>query len=77
MLAALGSQIAFEGSNIRVEINKQKESIVEILKERFQEERCKEDWRIPIKEALMKKEDMADLKALKDYTLVKGELYLG
>lgn len=77
MFAALGSQIAFEGSNIRVEINKQKESIVEILKERFQEERCKEDWRIPIKEALMKKEDMADLKALKDYTLVKGELYLG
>ena len=46
-----------------------------MLKERFQEERCEEDWRMPIKEALMKEGDMAKLKALKDYALVKGELY--
>ena len=45
------------------------------MKERFQEERCEEDWRIPIKEALMKEKNMTDLKTLKDYTLVKGELY--
>ena len=30
---------------------------------------------MPIKEALMKEGDMAKLKALKDYALVKGELY--
>ena len=74
-LTVLGSQIAFEGSKTKVEVNKRKESIIEMLKERFQEERCEEDWRIPIKKALMKDEDMAKLKALKDYALVKGELY--
>ena len=36
-LIALGSQIAFEGNSTRVEINKRRESIVEILHERFQE----------------------------------------
>ena len=45
------------------------------MKERFQEERCEKDWRIPIKEALMKEKKMTDLKTLKEYTLVKGELY--
>ena len=33
------------------------------------------DWQISIKEALMKEEDAAELKALKDYALVRGELY--
>ena len=42
VLVALGSQIAFEGSCIRIEVNKQKESIIEMLKEIFQE-RCEED----------------------------------
>ena len=37
-----------------------------MLKERFQEERCEEDWRIPIKEALTREEDMTELKVLKD-----------
>ena len=74
-LAALGSQIIFEGDSTRIEVNKRKESIVEMLKERFQEEQCKEDWRIPIKEALTREEDMTELKALKDYALVRGELY--
>ena len=37
-LAALGSQIMFEGDNTRVEISKREESIIEVLKERFQEE---------------------------------------
>ena len=74
-LAALGSQIMFEGDNTRVDISKREESIIELLKERFQEEQCEGDWRISIKEALMKEEDAAKLKALKDYALVKGELY--
>ena len=46
-----------------------------MLKERFQEEQCEEDWRIPIKEALTREKDMVELKALKDYALIKGELY--
>ena len=59
----------------RIEVNKRNEFIVEMLKERFQEEQCEEDWRIPIKEALTREEDMVELKALKDYALVRGELY--
>ena len=34
---------------------------MEMLKERFQEEQCEEDWTIPIKEALTKGEDTAEL----------------
>ena len=75
MLAVLGSQITFEGDSTRVEVSGRRESIIEVLKERFQEEQCKGDWRIFIKEALLKEEDSAELKALKDYALVKGELY--
>ena len=74
-LFALGSQIMFEGDSTRVEVSKREESIIEVLKERFQEEKCKGDCRISIMEALMKEEDAAELKALKDYALVKGELY--
>ena len=75
-LAVLGSQIACKGGIAKVEINKRRESIIEILQERFPErEECKEDLRAPIKEALLKEEDMAELKTLKDYILMKGELY--
>mgnify|MGYP000928854379 CR=1 FL=1 len=42
-LAALGSQIVFEGDSTRIEVSKWKESIIEMLKERFQEEQCEED----------------------------------
>ena len=42
-LAALGSQIIFEGDSTRIEVNKRKESIIEMLKERFQEEQCEGD----------------------------------
>ena len=75
VLAALGSQIIFEGDSTRVEVNKREESIIEVLKERVQKEQCEGDCWISIKEALMKEEDAAKLKALKDYALVKGELY--
>ena len=34
-LAALGSQIIFEGDSTRIEVSKRKKSIIEILKERF------------------------------------------
>ena len=65
----------FERDNTSVMVSKREESIIEVLKERFREERCKGDWRIPIKEALMKGEGVAELKVLKDYALVRGELY--
>ena len=74
-LAPLGSQIIFERDSTRVEVSKRKESIIEVLKEKFQEEQCEGDWRIPIKEALMKEEDTTRLKVLKDYAQVRGELY--
>ena len=48
-----------------------------MLKERFREEHCEEDLRIPIKEALMEEEDMTELKALKDYALLKGDCTAG
>ena len=74
-LVAIGSQMVFEGSSTRIEVNKRKKSIIEVLKERFQEEKCEENWRIPIREALIREENMAELMALKDYALVKGESY--
>ena len=37
-LAAWGSQIIFEGDSTRIEVNKMKESIIKMLKERFQKE---------------------------------------
>nr|XP_023880284.1 TMV resistance protein N-like [Quercus suber] len=74
-LAALGSQIIFEGDSTRVEVGKRKESIIERLKERFKEEQCEGDWQIPIREALIKEGNDKKLKVLKDYILVKEELY--
>ena len=46
-----------------------------MLKEKFQKEQGEGDWRIPIKETLVKRDDTAELKILKDYALVKEELY--
>ena len=74
-LAALGSQIIFERDSTRIVVSKRKESIIEMLKERFQEKQFEGDWRIPMREALMEEEDTAELKMLKDYALVRGELY--
>ena len=33
----------FEGDSTKVEVSKRKESIIEMLKERFQEEQCERD----------------------------------
>ena len=74
-LAALGSQIIFKGDSTRIEVSKREESIIEVLKERFREEQGEGDWRIPIREVLIKGEGAAKLKILKDYTLVGEELY--
>ena len=61
----------FERDNTRVVVNKREESIIEVLKERFLEERCEGDCRIPIREALIKGEGAAELKVLKDYALME------
>ena len=74
-LVALGLQIMFEGDNTKVEVSKREESIIKVLKERFLEEWCEGDWRIPIREVLMRGEDAAELKILKDYALMREELY--
>ena len=72
----MGSQIIFEGSSTNIEVSKREESIIEVLKEKFREEQGEGDWRIPIKETLVKRDDAAELKIWKDYALVKEELYL-
>ena len=72
-LAALGSQIIFKGNSTNIEVSKREESIIEVLKERFREEQCEGDWRIPIREVLMRGEGAAELKILKDYALVREE----
>nr|XP_023879005.1 uncharacterized protein LOC111991468 [Quercus suber] len=66
-LAALGSQIMFEGDSTIVEVSKRRESIIDMLREKFREEQCDGDWRILIKEALMNEDDATGLKVLKDY----------
>ena len=71
----MGSQIIFKGNSTNIEVSKREESIIKVLKEKFQEEQGEGDWRIPIKETLVKGDYAAELKILKDYALVKEELY--
>jgi ribonuclease HI len=75
-MAALGSQVAFEGPTADVTINKRSTPITELLKEEYGEGNPdKEDWRAPLKSKLMSPKDVADLKALKDFVLISGDLY--
>jgi ribonuclease HI len=75
-LAALGSQVAFEGPTADVTINKRSTPITELLREEYEEgDPDKEDWRTPLKSKLMSPKDVADLKALKDFVLISGDLY--
>uniref|UniRef100_A0A2N9GXY4 Uncharacterized protein n=1 Tax=Fagus sylvatica TaxID=28930 RepID=A0A2N9GXY4_FAGSY len=80
-LATLGSQISFEGPKVDVTINKRSKPITDLLKEEFEEQHLDaEDWRTPIKAKpikakLMSPKGVADLKTLKDYVLIAGDLY--
>uniref|UniRef100_A0A2N9J549 Reverse transcriptase domain-containing protein n=1 Tax=Fagus sylvatica TaxID=28930 RepID=A0A2N9J549_FAGSY len=75
-LTTLGSQISFEGLKVDVTINKRSMPITDLLKEEFEEQYLDaEDWRTPIKAKLMSLEGVADLKTLKDYVLIAGDLY--
>uniref|UniRef100_A0A2N9INK7 Integrase catalytic domain-containing protein n=1 Tax=Fagus sylvatica TaxID=28930 RepID=A0A2N9INK7_FAGSY len=75
-LATLGSQIAFEGEEMNVTICKKTQPIIELLQKEFEElSPDQEDWRIPIKAKLISPTVMADLKEIKEYTLISGDLY--
>uniref|UniRef100_A0A2N9H7Y4 RNA-directed DNA polymerase n=1 Tax=Fagus sylvatica TaxID=28930 RepID=A0A2N9H7Y4_FAGSY len=75
-LATLGSQITFEGEEMDVTICKKIEPITETLKKEFEEPSSdQEDWRAPIKAKLISPTVTADLKEIKDYTLISGDLY--
>jgi hypothetical protein len=72
----LGSQVSFDGPKVDVTIDKRTIPITDLLKERFKEQDFDaEDWRIPIRAKLMSPEGAADLKVLKDYVLIAGDLY--
>uniref|UniRef100_A0A2N9G772 Integrase catalytic domain-containing protein n=1 Tax=Fagus sylvatica TaxID=28930 RepID=A0A2N9G772_FAGSY len=76
VLATLGSQIAFEGEGMNVTICKKTQPIIELLKKEFEElSPDQEDWRVPIKAKLISPTVTADLKEIKDYTLISGDLY--
>ena len=50
--------------------------ITDLLREKFKEQNLDaENWRTPIKAKLMAPEGVADLKVLKDYVLIAGDLY--
>uniref|UniRef100_A0A2N9FNQ7 Integrase catalytic domain-containing protein n=1 Tax=Fagus sylvatica TaxID=28930 RepID=A0A2N9FNQ7_FAGSY len=75
-LAALGSQVAFEGPTADVTINKRSIPVTDLLKEEYeQQDPDKEDWRTPLRSKLMSPKGVADLKALKDFVLIFGDLY--
>jgi ribonuclease HI len=75
-LATLGSQIAFEGEEMDVTIYRKVSPITETLRNEFEElSQDQEDWRAPIKAKLMSPADTADLREIKDYTLISGDLY--
>ena len=75
-LAALGSQVAFEGPTTDVTINKRSIPITDLLREEYeQQDPDKEDWRTPLKNKPMSPKGVADLKALKDFVLISGDLY--
>ena len=75
-LATLGSQISFERPKVDVTINKRNVPITDLLKEKFEKQYLNaEDWRTRIKAKLMSLEGVAELKTLKDYVLIVGDLY--
>jgi hypothetical protein len=72
----LRSQIAFKGEEMDVTICKKTEPITELLKKKFEELfPGQEDWWAPIKAKLMSPAVVADLREIKDYTLIFGDLY--
>uniref|UniRef100_A0A2N9EK87 Integrase catalytic domain-containing protein n=1 Tax=Fagus sylvatica TaxID=28930 RepID=A0A2N9EK87_FAGSY len=70
------TKVSFEGSKVDITIDKRSMPITDLLKEKFKEQNLDaEDWRTPIRAKLMSPEGVADLKVLKDYVLIAGDLY--
>uniref|UniRef100_A0A2N9H877 Integrase catalytic domain-containing protein n=1 Tax=Fagus sylvatica TaxID=28930 RepID=A0A2N9H877_FAGSY len=64
------------GPTADVTINKRSTPITELLREEYEEGDCgREDWRTPLKRKLISPEGVADLKVLKDFVLISGDLY--
>ena len=74
-LATLGSQLPFKGKDTLVRIGKQEHSIIRILKRMFPEEPEQQDWRSEIEKKIKEIGYRGSIKELRDYTLIKGELY--
>ena len=74
-LATLGSQLPFKGKDTLVRIGKQEHSIIRILKRMFPEEPEQQDWRSEVEKKIKEIGYRGSIKELRDYTLIKGELY--
>jgi hypothetical protein len=75
-LATLGSQMVFKDEEMDVTICKKIEPITELLKKEFEEPSPdQKDWRVPIKAKLMSPTVVADLREIKNYTLISRDLY--
>ena len=65
----------FKGRDTLVRVSKQEHSIIRILKKMFPEELEQQDWRSGVKEKIKEAGHVGSIKELRDYTLIKGELY--
>ena len=75
-LAISGAKISFEGTATEVTIIKKLVPAIQVLKEEFFSQPLDQaNWWSPIKEALLSPSRKEQLKCLKGYTLVAGELY--
>ena len=74
-LATLGSQLPFKGKDTLVRIGKQEHSIIRILKRMFLEEPEQQDWKSEVEKKIKEIGYRGSIKELRDYTLIKGELY--
>ena len=74
-LATLGSQIPFNGRDTLIKIGRQEHSIVRILQRMYPGESKQWDWRSEVKEKMKKAGPGGNIKELKDYTQIEGELY--
>ena len=74
-LATLGSQIPFRGKDTLIKIGRQEHSIVRILQGMYPGESKQWDWRSEVKEKMKKAGPGRNIKELKDYTQIEGELY--
>uniref|UniRef100_A0A2N9GX05 Integrase catalytic domain-containing protein n=1 Tax=Fagus sylvatica TaxID=28930 RepID=A0A2N9GX05_FAGSY len=72
----IAHEMGIKHLRVDVTIDKRSMPITDLLREKFKEPNLDaEDWRTPIKAKLVAPEGVADLKVLKDYVLIAGDLY--